>query len=41
MMGDNRGASADTRFWARRLPADAIVVPAFVRSWPGGRVGGP
>ena len=39
MMGDNRGASDDSRFWAP-VPADAIVGPAFARFWLGGRVGG-
>ncbi len=39
MMGDNRGASDDSRFWGP-VPGDAIVGPAFFRYWPGGRVGG-
>jgi signal peptidase I len=39
MMGDNRGASDDSRFWGP-MPADSIVGQAFFRYWPGGRVGG-
>jgi signal peptidase I len=39
MMGDNRGASDDSRFWGP-VPADTIVGQAFFRYWSGGRVGG-
>jgi signal peptidase I len=38
MMGDNRGASDDSRFWGP-VPTDAIVGRAFFRYWPSGRAG--
>jgi signal peptidase I len=39
MMGDDRGASDDSRFRGPG-PTDAIVGRAFFRYWPSGRVGG-
>lgn len=39
MMGDNRGASNDSRFWGP-VPRDSIVGPAFATYWPPSRVGG-
>lgn len=39
-MGDNRGASNDSRYWGP-LPADRIIGSAFVRYWPPDRVGVP
>lgn len=39
MMGDNRGASDDSRFWGP-VPTDSIVGRAFFRYWPSGRAGG-
>ena len=39
MMGDNRGASDDSRFWGP-VPTDSIVGPASFRYWPSGRAGG-
>jgi signal peptidase I len=39
MMGDNRGASDDSRFWGP-VPRDWIVGRAFYLYWPSGRIGG-
>lgn len=39
MMGDNRGASDDSRFWGP-VPEDWIIGPAFATYWPPGRIGG-
>ncbi|HET8813612.1 MAG TPA: signal peptidase I [Solirubrobacterales bacterium] len=39
MMGDNRGASDDSRFWGP-VPRDWIIGEAFVTYWPPNRVGG-
>ena len=39
MMGDNRGASDDSRFWGP-VPEEWIIGPAFATYWPPGRVGG-
>ena len=38
MMGDNRGASDDSRFWGP-VPRDWIIGQAFVTYWPPNRVG--
>ncbi len=38
MMGDNRGASEDSRFWGP-VPRDWIIGKAFVTYWPPNRVG--
>ncbi|MGB7686323.1 MAG: signal peptidase I [Solirubrobacterales bacterium] len=38
MMGDNRGASDDSRFWGP-VPRSWIIGPAFVTYWPPDRVG--
>jgi signal peptidase I len=38
MMGDNRGASDDSRFWGP-VPRDWITGRAFYRYWPRGRIG--
>ena len=38
MMGDNRGASDDSRFWGP-VPRDWIIGPAFATYWPPRRVG--
>jgi len=38
MMGDNRGASDDSRFWGP-VPEDWIIGQAFFTYWPVGRVG--
>jgi signal peptidase I len=38
MMGDNRGASDDSRFWGP-VPRDWIIGPAFATYWPPNRVG--
>ncbi|MEI2701045.1 MAG: signal peptidase I [Baekduia sp.] len=39
MMGDNRGASDDSRFWGP-VPTDWIIGPAFATYWPVDRIGG-
>jgi signal peptidase I len=39
MMGDNRGASNDSRYWGP-VPTDWIVGRVFARYWPAGRAGG-
>ena len=39
MMGDNRGASDDSRFWGP-VPTDWIIGPAFATYWPPSRIGG-
>jgi signal peptidase I len=38
MMGDNRGASDDSRFWGP-VPRDWIIGKAFATYWPPDRVG--
>ena len=38
MMGDNRGASDDSRYWGP-VPRDWIIGQAFVTYWPPDRVG--
>jgi len=38
MMGDNRGASDDSRFWGP-VPRDWIIGGAFATYWPPGRIG--
>jgi signal peptidase I len=38
MMGDNRGASDDSRYWGP-VPEDWIIGPAFATYWPPKRVG--
>ena len=38
MMGDNRGASDDSRFWGPS-PADWIIGKAFATYWPPDRIG--
>jgi signal peptidase I len=38
MMGDNRGASDDSRFWGP-VPRDWIIGEAFATYWPPNRVG--
>lgn len=38
MMGDNRGASDDSRFWGP-IPEDWIIGNAFATYWPPSRVG--
>jgi signal peptidase I len=38
MMGDNRGESADSRFWGP-IPRDWIIGKAFATYWPPDRVG--
>ena len=38
MMGDNRGASDDSRFWGP-VPRDWIIGKAFVTYWPPDRIG--
>jgi signal peptidase I len=38
MMGDNRGASDDSRFWGP-VPREWIIGPAFATYWPPKRVG--
>lgn len=39
MMGDNRGASDDSRFWGP-IPRDWIIGKAFATYWPPNRIGG-
>jgi signal peptidase I len=39
MMGDNRGASDDSRFWGP-VPRDWIIGEAFATYWPPNRIGG-
>ena len=38
MMGDNRGASDDSRFWGP-IPREWIIGKAFATYWPPDRVG--
>jgi signal peptidase I len=38
MMGDNRGASDDSRYWGP-IPRDWIIGGAFVTYWPPNRIG--
>ena len=38
MMGDNRGASDDSRFWGP-VPRDWIIGGAFATYWPPDRIG--
>lgn len=38
MMGDNRGASDDSRFWGP-IPEDWIIGKAFATYWPPNRIG--
>ena len=38
MMGDNRGASDDSRFWGP-IPRDWIIGKAFATYWPPNRIG--
>ena len=40
MMGDNRGASADSREWGP-VPEDNVIGPVTFRYWPLGRLGSP
>jgi signal peptidase I len=39
VLGDNRGASDDSRFWGP-VPDDWVVGQAFLRYWPAGSIGG-
>jgi signal peptidase I len=39
MMGDNRGASADSRIWGP-IPKDWMIGKAFMTYWPPNRIGG-
>ncbi|HXR59713.1 MAG TPA: signal peptidase I [Solirubrobacterales bacterium] len=39
MMGDNRGASDDSRYWGP-VPRDWIIGEAFATYWPPNRIGG-
>lgn len=39
MLGDNRNASADSRYWGA-VPAENIVGQAFATYWPPSRIGG-
>ena len=38
MMGDNRGASADSREWGP-IPKDWVIGQAFATYWPPNRIG--
>ena len=38
MMGDNRGESADSRYWGP-VPEEWLICQAFITYWPPGRVG--
>jgi signal peptidase I len=38
MMGDNRGASADSRLWGP-VPEDWVIGQAFATYWPPGKIG--
>ena len=38
MMGDNRGASDDSRFWGP-VPREWVIGPAFATYWPPDRIG--
>jgi signal peptidase I len=38
MMGDNRNASADSRFWGP-VPREWFIGGAFATYWPPGKVG--
>jgi signal peptidase I len=38
MMGDNRGASADSRYWGP-VPRDQLIGQAFFTYWPPKRIG--
>jgi signal peptidase I len=39
VMGDNRGASDDSRFWGP-IPEDWVIGEAFATYWPPKRIGG-
>jgi len=38
MMGDNRGESADSRYWGP-VPRDNLIGQAFFTYWPPKRIG--